>query len=563
MKRVIVFVAIALACAGIARATFRTAEAPPPALSKYVPAGPLVYLEAKDFSSLVKDWESSKQKHLWLGSDNYAVFSRSRLFLRLKTVGEQFSVAAGLPPDMDLLSQVAGKHSVLALYDIGKLQFLYITYLPSARSMETKLWQTRAKFEPRQAGGDDFYVRRDPESQREVAFAVTGDYLLLATREDLIAGALALMAGKEGRSMEGDKWWTTATTAAGQPGDLRLVLDMRNLVPNGYFRTYWVQQNITDLAQYSAAVSDLFRSGEEFREERVLIRGKEPIHVSSAEGMAGVAEVSRLVPNDAGVYLATANPTSDACFDLLSAKILATRLGRPPASQFAPQIQLTSGAEGDGADLETRIDQASIPAGAVSSGNELKELLRRNPVLASLQVQSSEKDTGGVFIRLHSTVVLYSSSVWNEAAAKSAIVAFVEPEITAGQLGVGWVQKSGYQQLDGLWPISLSVRGKFLVLSGGANSMEPVLAQFNNPAKNEPLEFYAGFSHEHERANFDRFAGTVDHPDGAIVGDREPQFFSGNIGSLSSTLEEFSSEQVEVRSDPENVHQTVIYKWAH
>ncbi len=92
---------------------------------------------------------------------------------------------------------MAGSESALALYDIGKLQFIYITRLPSANSMQSQLWQTRAKFETRSAGGVTFYLRRDTESQREVEFAVSENYLLLATREDLMASALQLMAGSK------------------------------------------------------------------------------------------------------------------------------------------------------------------------------------------------------------------------------------------------------------------------------------------------------------------------------------------------------------------------------
>ncbi len=303
MKRMLIVLCVAVAGASLGFAAYRTTSPPETALTKFVPPGPLLYLEAKDFSSLLGDWDSSTQKKQWIQGDNYQVFSRSRLFLRLKGAGDQFAAAAGLPPDTEFLSQVSGQHSALALYDIGKLQFLYITYLPSARSMQTSLWQSRAKFEPRNVGGADFYVRRDPESQREVAFAVAGDYLLLATREDLMAGALQLMSGKPDRTMETDQWWAQSTAATGAQGDLRMVLDLKRLVPNGYFRTYWVQQNITDLSQYSAAVSDLFRTGKQYREERVLIRNREPEQVSSPAGLDAAADLSRLVPNDAGVYV--------------------------------------------------------------------------------------------------------------------------------------------------------------------------------------------------------------------------------------------------------------------
>ena len=133
---------------------------------------------------------------------------------------------------MDFLTQVAGSQSVLALYDIGKLQFLYITRLSSANSAHSQLWQTRAKFETRKVGDATFYLRRDPESEREVEFAVNGNYLLLATREDLMAGALQLMAGSndkdkdKGRTIEAEPWWSQSVGAAGAAGDLRMVLNL-------------------------------------------------------------------------------------------------------------------------------------------------------------------------------------------------------------------------------------------------------------------------------------------------------------------------------------------------
>src|SRR4029077_19882709 len=317
MKRILIILYVALAFAGIGWAGYRAVSPPDVALSKFVPAGPLLYLEAQDFSSLLSDWNSSSSKKQWIKSDNYEVFSRSRLFLRLQGAGEQFAAAAGIPPDMDFLSAVAGQRSAVAIYDIGKLEFLYITYLPSAKSMQSSLYQTRAKFEPRNAGGIDFYVRRDPQSEREVAFAISGDYLLLATRQDLMAGALQLMSGKPDRTVESESWGTQSTSAASHAGDLRMVLNLQTLIPNGYFRTYWVQQSITDLSQYSAAVSDLFRSGKEYREERVLIRKKESAQEASADSLAAAADLSRLIPENAGVYVTAANPSVDACFALL------------------------------------------------------------------------------------------------------------------------------------------------------------------------------------------------------------------------------------------------------
>jgi len=65
----------------------------PPPLSRYVPAGPLLYLQTKDFSTLLGDWNASPQKPSWVKSKNYEVYSRSRLFLRLQGASDQFAAA--------------------------------------------------------------------------------------------------------------------------------------------------------------------------------------------------------------------------------------------------------------------------------------------------------------------------------------------------------------------------------------------------------------------------------------------------------------------------------------
>jgi hypothetical protein len=241
-------------------------------MAQIMPAGPLLYIEAKDFGSLLKDWNASPEKQIWLKSDNYQVFSRSKLFLRLKHDQAEFAAAAGFPPNMTLLDQVAGSESAFAVYNIGKLEFLYITRMPEAHAAESVLWQKRGDYQPRKVGDAAYYVRVEPESQRTVAFAVSGDYLLLATREDLLAGALTLLAGKGTNPLSSEGWFTKAVAAAAKPGDLRMVMNLEAIVKTPQFNSYWIQENVDEIkSRYSAGVSDLFRTPSEYREERVLV----------------------------------------------------------------------------------------------------------------------------------------------------------------------------------------------------------------------------------------------------------------------------------------------------
>ncbi len=568
MKRAAILLLICTACIGASWAAFQALTPEAPSLSRYVPAGSLLYLQAKDFSSLLGDWNASAQKASWVNSKNYEVYSRSRLFLRLQGAGDQFAAAAGLPADMNFVTQVAGTQSALALYDIGKLQFLYITKLPSASSMQSALWQTRAKFETRSAAGVTFYVRRDPESEREVAFAASGDYLILATREDLLAGALQLLAGGKDRTIEAEQWWSQSVAAAGSAGDLRMVLNLEKIVPSPYFRSYWIQQNITDMKQYSAAVSDLFRSGKEYREERVLLKkSMAASNATTEDGATAVADLVRLVPADTGTYEVRAISSAADCLEVLETKILAPHRGPAVALQTAPGVQLSSGETGSSSDLETRIDQAPLKTPVSSdAATSLKDLFQKAQVRAILQVQATERDKDGVFVRIHSGVAFVAAADWQETSVRSALVDFLRPSLTTSILGLQWQSKSGFQELNGLWNFAVAVRGKYLLVSDDPSLLKNMFANMSQKPSQKPAVFLAGFHHARERENFVRLTGHLDRPGGSPAGAAPsqpyPQFFSDNLASFSAALSGVSSETIVIRDASDKVLQTVTYEWS-
>jgi hypothetical protein len=323
------------------------------------------------------------------------------------------------------------------------------------------------------------------------------------------------------------------------------------------------------MKQFSAAVSDLFRSRKEYREERVLVK-KSP---SAAEaptdtGAVAVADLVRLVPTQASIYEVRANPSAADCFALLETKILAPHLGPAAVEQLAPQVQLTNGETGNGSDLETRIDQA--PLQHVVSGDlsaPLKDLFEKNHIRAILQLQSSERDKSGVFVRLHSTVALLGDADWNESVVRASLADFVRPGLTAGQLGVDWQNRSGSLELNGLWFLVMAVRGKYLFISDAPTLLDGMIANMKEKTVLKPALFAAGFDHTRERDNFIRLTSLLDRSGGergAFSGAGHiPEFFSENIASLSSTLAGVGSEKIVIRDSGDKVLQTVTYEWSH
>jgi len=191
MKKLLTVAIGSLALAAIA--WVQTTATQPRAMSELMPGGPLIYLEAKDFHSLLGDWNQSAVKRDWLASANHQVFANSNLFQKLDGIYQEYSGVAGFTPGLPGTLEIAGRESALGLYDLREQQFLYITKIDESVLTASQLWRLRENFNQRQASGVTFYLRRDDASNRTVAFAFTAGYLIVATRDDLIARTLSFL----------------------------------------------------------------------------------------------------------------------------------------------------------------------------------------------------------------------------------------------------------------------------------------------------------------------------------------------------------------------------------
>ncbi len=569
-------------------------------LAKFLPAGALLVLEAQNLSQLTTDWAASPEKTLWLDSDNYRSFSRSKLFLRLAKVYDEFTKAAGFAPDLRFLRTIAGDESALAIYDIGDLQFLYITQIPSARAMRSVLWQTRPDFEPRKAGGQTYYLRADPKTHRTVAFATSGDYLLLATADSLLATALTLASGPSDPAaspsvlavnpsvlaVNSEPWYADLVSARPGRGELRLLMNMAPLTATPHFRSYWIQRNVTELKQYRAGVADLFRSPKAWREERLFLRRPDapapPAPAPPAdqqpdsEQTSGIAQLIQLVPGDAGFYQAWARPTAADALNRLRAKLLAPRTAPVPRRTAAPTVATGPGRVGSEQALETRIDQAppKFSSGVFSPG-PLREWLATHPLEGMLQVESTRRAPGGIFVTSQTALVLAGSTDWDAAAARSALHRATAGLWTTANLGAQWTEATRnnvtFHQLDGLTPLAVAVKGRHILIANSPELLASLARRLDasQPAASpaNPAIYQAGFRHSREQENYRRLMSHLDYPQigryQAVRNQgnakREPAFFSESIASLSQVLSRFDSATVSVEDTGPSVTETIIY----
>ena len=580
MKRSLLVTSCVLTVALVALwAVGQLAQPRAPELPSLMPDGALLYLEAKDFSALLNDWNSSEQKRIWLAGDNYQAFSRSRLFQRLSQAQQEFSSAAGLATDNEFLSSVAGKQSCLGVYDIGNLAFVYVTRMDEHAAESTPLWQLRSSFEQRTEGSAQFFVRQDQQSGRTAAFAASNGWLILATREDLLAGVLDRLQTTGMRSVASESWFADPIKqASGPQGDLRMVLNLEKLVPSPYFRSYWVQRNITEMKQYSAALSDLYRAPESDREERVLLRKSGLPAAASGD----VNALAALAPSDAVFYSAQASPDSGRVLSALRENLLELKLApiEAPEDEAPPPVAQENA--GDASMLEVRIDQAPVIVPQSDPYESLRAVLGAAQPSGLLQVFSTSVPADGDFLRIETGVVIQSEENWNDAAIRDALAAAIEPGLTAGRMGLGWSQRSGefgsYFALDGRLPLFAAVRAKLLFLSNDSDFLESMLARQQNSTPGAPSGVTSAFVFRHsprEQQNFHELFTRLDEtsmpanreqqaiPFSGDGAGRSPAFFSGNIASLSNMFSSMNEETVEEKDQDAKVTQTVVYRWSH
>lgn len=524
----------------------------PPRPAAWTPPGALLYLEARNLAGLIADWNSSAEKAMWLASPNYQVFSRSRLFYRLEQMQKEYAASAGVPASMPLLESLAGSESALALYDIGEMHFLYLTRLEAARALESALWRAGAKFETRSSAGKPYFLRREPGGRREAAFAAADGWALISTREELLAQALALMSGERRPALESEAWYKSALSGGGPAGEVRMALNLPALGRSPHFRSYWIQRNAAELREFPAALVDLHRSPAEIREERRLVRAQE----ETARQGAGLGQLLRLAPPEAGLVRAWAGPSVDEALSLLARKTLAAPVEpRPPRPG------------GGDDDFDVLVDEPPPPDATPRLRAEaLRKLFEATGVEAALVVESSRRQRDGLFVSSDRVVALLGGAEWGPQAVRAALGEAVQGLYTLSGLGLEWRERKAgertFHETSGLARLAAAVLGRTLLVANSPEALTAVMARAAAPAAADGPVYVSTYRHGRELDNFARLARMIDHPALPAEEPRAPMFFSENLLGLGRTLGRVDTVSLSVRDEGTALRQSVVYRLA-
>lgn len=243
-------------------------------LLEYVPGRPLAALRAADFGALAARVKVLPAAEEYLNSNARAAYADSKLALKLDNQAQRLSKLAEMPLTLATLAEKAPGETVLALYDIGNLQFLLLVRLDPVAQAELPFVQNKDRFTERVYNGRTYLARRDERSGQVFLFYQQDDLLFVANNVGLLESALLAQSkpAEQPRLVDEEDYrhlWELAPSFA--EFDALLFLDLNLLKDDRYFRTYWVWNNWQEFAGLKAGMVGFSCDGAQVVERRVLL----------------------------------------------------------------------------------------------------------------------------------------------------------------------------------------------------------------------------------------------------------------------------------------------------
>ena len=250
-------------------------------LAEDFPRGALVYAQFGDLPALIKQWDQSRLKQQYLDSTNYKQFQHRHLALKLIERWEEFNNALGFPLDTMAISGAADANAAIAIYDIGRLDLVFVAPLSAENAAATKFFKSKEQLEETELPDGTIYYRREVEANRGrqkqvLVFAAVKGHFILATNEQLLLRTIGNINGKPHKDRLSDDPAFKTLSALVNPHFVTVWVDQAKLNDDYYFKHYWIMQKVGQLKAFKAGMFDLeLQDGKWIERRDFLTTGKE------------------------------------------------------------------------------------------------------------------------------------------------------------------------------------------------------------------------------------------------------------------------------------------------
>jgi len=484
-------------------------------LAGVMPRGAMVYVQASDLAALMKTWLASPVRSQFYDSASFAAFQKSRIYLKLQDRKKDFDSAIGVSLDESRLAELAGRASAVSIYDIGKIELVFVTEVPRARAVASALFKKAPQFQERSAEGISYYVRDVTTDggrlNEQFCFAYLEGKLIVTTTEGLMIRAIGNVKTPGSESLLPDVIALAEASNAFAAHDVTMWLDQARLNRNRYFENYWIHHNASgSLAGIESGLIDLRISRDGLTEQRwfKIGEGGRGAGIGSLSAEAASALV-KFAPADAQLVEVHAGATDGA-----APAIEQALFGKLPDQSWSPpeipDRTRSSGKEDENtraqrysrldARFDVDVDDAQAPKRSSAADSQSPEKRRMSEPAARDFVKSagaiigsaasgaygelvrSKTEAGKPFVRFERAVViqLKAEAALNNEALERAItdelrarfvVAGTEPKLAWQDDGpIRFVAQTLLQQ-----GAAYSVSGGLLVLASSKEFASDIL----------------------------------------------------------------------------------------
>jgi hypothetical protein len=554
-------------------------------LARTMPKGALLYVQARDLSSLAGRWMASPARAQFYKSHSFTAFSRSRIYLKLQSRIKDFERAIGVGLNEERLAELSGGASAVAVYGIGDTELMFATELARPRFLTTALFQQAPRLQERRAEGTVYYaadVTTDGgHLKQQFCFAHTRGLLLVTTTEALMLRALRNMAAAGVQSPPADSLLPDLLARASQiegfaTHDLTMWIDQQRLNGNRYFTSNWIHKNGETLSIIRDGMIDLRISSSGISEQRWFAMGTEQagaefetqraqqlmkyapataqlVKLSSVDsGQSGIGQLARKV---AGMLLSKAPTAGEG-------------VGAPPSEADSEEVSSDShGGSGrvEGyARLDSRFDldvddEPSRLGGDSRIASDADLATSITPIFEAVspggycEIARAGLDSRQLFVDFERGIVIEmrpGTSIDRAALEATIIKALGARFVLAGVAAqLEWRDEGSIRYLaQSLLQrgVAYAVSDRYLVMASSKQLVADSIRSVASPAAPGPavtpggVDSYAVVRIDRAKAAFDKIVSTLDRksvqPASEGGDDHEIKFFSENISSLIDAL---------------------------
>jgi hypothetical protein len=529
------------------------------------PRDALVYAQISDLPAMIKLWNESKLKQKYTASDNFRDLKNRHLGLKLASRWQEFSDASGFPIDFDALANLTENRAAIALYDVGKLEFVFIAPVSDAVFAATKFAQNQSNFSEETLEDGTTIYRAKVEADRgrqsqELIFTHVKGKFVLATSEKLLAQTLENINGGKSKNRLADEPSFRLVYEKIEPHAATVWVNQAVLNNDYYFKRYWLMSDAENLKNIRAGIFDFEMQEGKFVERRKFLLDK-PVE-SASISPAETGKMLSCLPADIPFYSlqGTNSKTIDEAIEntIFSRRQKETKRKRtrfPYFSSFDDDDYSYYNYDYLGEKYDEAIDEdvenEKIERREINI--DYAKLLQAANPRAILTFTEPKVLPAPLFVEFRRAAIfrLALPASFNHALFESSLEKNLvdKVSISSPNLDLKWETKTenaaSWRELKLPmleWKIIYAVRGNELILTDNAEILTKILAAENlPPQESSTFDKLAVLNLEQRENAYDQIFAEL--PDG----NEADEFFTSNIKSLLDSISEVKKITVKER----------------